>query len=190
MAMTNQPPKILQNNRSVWASNTLNRQIFSESEISQGIAYKGPVVSNQLNGALYDVYSLVNTLLGFGFYNANRDYNYNDIVLYIKQNQQTGQTGLEFARCINESEPNESGIKDKTTKNQLPYQGCEIEYGDPSKGSGGCIIKTQGEGVVNSDYWEVLKLYNHMGYKVLTKDEYDGLPSSLKSQDVLYFVGG
>lgn len=189
MAMSNEPPKTIQTNTGVWSSQSLNRQVFSEEEIKAGIQYQGPVVSNQLNGALYDVYSLINTLLGFGFYNANRDYNYNDVVLYIKQNQQTGQTGLEFARCLNKSEPNEAGIKDVTTRNKLPYQDCEVEYGDPSKGSGGCIIKTGGEGIVNGEYWEVLKLYNHMGYKVLTEEEYKNLPSNLKAQDIVYFVG-
>lgn len=188
MAMSNEPPKTIQTNTGVWSSQSLNRQVFSEEEIKAGIQYQGPVVSNQLNGALYDVYSLINTLLGFGFYNANRDYNYNDVVLYIKQNQQTGQTGLEFARCINKSEPNEAGIKDVTTRNKLPYTDAEVEYGDPSKGSGGCIVKTRGEGVVNSDYWEILKLYNHMGYRNLTEEEYASLPYNLKQQDIVYFV--
>ena len=46
----------------IWGQNATNRQIFSEDEIAQGIEYKGPVVSPQLNGITYDLYTYVDNL--------------------------------------------------------------------------------------------------------------------------------
>lgn len=46
----------------IWGQNATNRQIFSEDEIAQGIEYKGPVVSPQLNGIAYDLYTYVDNL--------------------------------------------------------------------------------------------------------------------------------
>lgn len=46
----------------IWGQNATNRQIFSEDEIAQGIEYKGPVVSLQLNGIAYDLYTYVDNL--------------------------------------------------------------------------------------------------------------------------------
>lgn len=46
----------------IWGQNATNRQIFSEDEIALGIEYKGPVVSPQLNGITYDLYTYVDNL--------------------------------------------------------------------------------------------------------------------------------
>lgn len=46
----------------IWSQNATNRQIFSEDEIAQGIEYKGPVVSPQLNGIAFDLYTYVDNL--------------------------------------------------------------------------------------------------------------------------------
>lgn len=46
----------------IWGQNAINRQIFSEDEIAQGIEYKGPVVSPQLNGIAFDLYTYVDNL--------------------------------------------------------------------------------------------------------------------------------
>ena len=46
----------------IWGQNATNRQIFSEEEIALGIEYKGPVVSPQLNGITYDLYTYVDNL--------------------------------------------------------------------------------------------------------------------------------
>lgn len=46
----------------IWGQNATNRQIFSEDEIAQGIEYKGPVVSPQLNGIAFDLYTYVDNL--------------------------------------------------------------------------------------------------------------------------------
>lgn len=46
----------------IWGQNATNRQTFSEDEIAQGIEYKGPVVSQQLNGIAFDLYTYVDNL--------------------------------------------------------------------------------------------------------------------------------
>lgn len=46
----------------IWAQKATNRQIFSEDEVATGIEYKGPVVSPQLNGIAYDLYTYVDNL--------------------------------------------------------------------------------------------------------------------------------
>ena len=46
----------------IWGQNATNRQIFSEDEVALGIEYKGPVVSPQLNGIAYDLYTYVDNL--------------------------------------------------------------------------------------------------------------------------------
>lgn len=46
----------------IWGQNATNRQIFSEDEIALGIEYKGPVVSPQLNGITFDLYTYVDNL--------------------------------------------------------------------------------------------------------------------------------
>lgn len=48
--------------RNIWGQNAINRQTFSEDEIAQGIEYKGPVVSPQLNGIAFDLYTYVDNL--------------------------------------------------------------------------------------------------------------------------------
>lgn len=186
--MIQNPPQTIRTKADIWASQSLNVQIFSEEEIKDGIKYQGPVVSNQLNGALKLVYQLVEQMLGFGFYNENRDYDYNSIVCYIHQNEDSGQIGLEFARCVNQSVPNDLGIKQKPTTRQRPYTDANVKYGDTTKGGAGCIVSTPKDGVVNSEYWEPLRLYNHMGYKIVTKEQYNDIPKSQRTQDILYFI--
>lgn len=51
--------QVIQN---IWSQNATNRQIFSEEEVAVGIEYKGPVVSPQLNGIAYDLYTYVDNL--------------------------------------------------------------------------------------------------------------------------------
>ena len=46
----------------IWGQNATNRQIFSEDEVALGIEYKGPVVSPQLNGIAFDLYTYVDNL--------------------------------------------------------------------------------------------------------------------------------
>lgn len=43
----------------IWGANTTNRITFTQSEIGQGIAYQGPVVSNQLNGVMNLVFTSI-----------------------------------------------------------------------------------------------------------------------------------
>lgn len=46
----------------IWSQNATNRQVFSEEEVALGIEYKGPVVSPQLNGIAFDLYTYVDNL--------------------------------------------------------------------------------------------------------------------------------
>lgn len=43
----------------IWGENTTNKITFTQSEIGQGIAYQGPVVSNQLNGVMNLVFTSI-----------------------------------------------------------------------------------------------------------------------------------
>lgn len=188
MAMSFTSSSIIRTIADIWASQTGNSQSFSREEVGLGIEQQGPVVSKQVNGALKDAYSLINTLFSFSWYNPQKDYDYNSIVVYIHQNEENGQNGLEFARCINQSEPNSAGVKAVSTAGQLPYTDATAEYGTASKGSAGAIFKTPQDGVVNSQYWEILKMYNHLGYRIVGEKEYEALPAKQKTQDIMYFI--
>lgn len=59
----------------VWASNSANRSDFTEDVKATGIAYRGPVVSNQLNGVMYETQNNLDALQRGGTaWNANKKY--------------------------------------------------------------------------------------------------------------------
>lgn len=86
---------------SLWGELTTNRIDFTEEEISNGILYKGPVVSNQLNGLAYNIYSMIDLAQRTGgLYNSLKIYYLNNVVSVLVQRQ--GEAiKLENYRCIN-----------------------------------------------------------------------------------------
>lgn len=90
---------------SQWASNTNNRIQVDAVTRETGIVYKGPIVSNQLNGMAYDIYSSVmyNQFTGGAYSNA---LTYNEgqyCVVYWKSNASQQGRFLKCI-CINKSE--------------------------------------------------------------------------------------
>lgn len=85
----------------IWGELTTNRVDFTEEEIANGILYKGPVVSNQLNGLAYNLYDMVNFAQRTGgLYNSLKIYYENNIVSALTHRQ--GEAiKLEYFRCIN-----------------------------------------------------------------------------------------
>lgn len=86
---------------SLWGELTTNRIDFTEEEIANGILYKGPIVSNQLNGLAYNVYSMLDLMQRTGgLYNSLKIYYENNVVSVIVQRQGEA-VKLEHYRCIN-----------------------------------------------------------------------------------------
>lgn len=85
----------------VWAEKTVNKQIFTEQDIELGIPYKGPVVSNQLNGIGYALYNMLDFVQrSGGYYNATKKYNTNDIVAIARKTTST-PLQIEYYKCKN-----------------------------------------------------------------------------------------
>lgn len=83
----------------IWGQNATNRQIFSEDEIAQGIEYKGPVVSPQLNGIAFNLYTYVDNLQrANAAWNPLKDYTVGDTV-NIRVIYNDNQLDMNFA-CI------------------------------------------------------------------------------------------
>lgn len=92
-----------------WCGNNANKLIFSQDEYKEGILYQQSIISNQLNGALFNLSSQVQRLQSCGGY-------YFDLKTYYKEHYtsflwykgNSKKPKLYSAICINES-PN--GIK-------------------------------------------------------------------------------
>lgn len=83
----------------VWAENTNNKTKFLEDEVKLGIIYKGPVVSNQLNGLGYSLYKMLDfEQRGCGYFNINKTYYNNDIVMIARKSNNSALK-IEFYRC-------------------------------------------------------------------------------------------
>lgn len=73
----------------IWANHSTNRSTFNENEISEGILYKGPVVSNQLNGILYDVYTMLDDIQrSGGLWSSIKTYYEGDMVTILHKPEQ------------------------------------------------------------------------------------------------------
>lgn len=100
------PQKTINN---VWAELSINRSTFTEEEIGSGIVYKGNVVSNQLNGVVYNIYDMLDFIQrSGGLYNSTKKYFNGDFVSVVR-NGNTGPVRVEQYRCIT---TNENGIED------------------------------------------------------------------------------
>lgn len=90
---------------SQWASNTNNRIQVDASTRENGIMYKGPIVSNQLNGMAYDIYSSViyNQFTG-GAYNNALTYNEGQYCTIYWKPTASQQGKFLKCICINKSE--------------------------------------------------------------------------------------
>lgn len=93
--------------KNLWAQTATNRQIFSDEEVKKGITYQGPVVSNQLNGIAYDLYSYVDQLQrGGAFWSPFKLYNEGDIVrVPVSFNGQAYVLDLKCRKASIQSDP-------------------------------------------------------------------------------------
>lgn len=122
----------------IWGSLTANKQTFSEQEIGDGIVYKGPIVSNQLNGIASDVYQMIDfEQRTGGFYNPSKKYKTDNIVTILREDTGIGKR-IEYFRC-------KIGEGDEIV-GEHPYIGGQY---DDSKD-----IPIMKGGVVNTDKWE------------------------------------
>lgn len=122
----------------IWAALTTNKQTFSEQEIGAGINYKGPVVSNQLNGIATDLYQMLDfEQRTGGFYNPLKKYKTDNIVTILREDVGIGKR-IEYFRCkIPEGDE---------IVGEHPYiQGQYDDNGD---------IPIMKGGFVNADKWE------------------------------------
>lgn len=82
-----------------WAEFSTNKISFNEDEIATGIVYKGPIVSAQLNGVVYDIYKMLDLVQRTGgLYLSNKRYYYDNIVsILVYRTDEIPE--LEFYRC-------------------------------------------------------------------------------------------
>lgn len=121
-----------------WAELSTNKISFTEDEVSQGIIYKGPIVSAQLNGVVYDIYKMLDLVQRTGgLYLSNKTY-YKDNIVSILVYRTDEIPELEFYRCKSES-------PDGITNNPPLVEGT---YNEDAQ-----IPVFQG-GSVNIAYWE------------------------------------
>lgn len=99
----------------VWASLSTNRTTFNENEIGEGILYKGPVISNQLNGVLFDVYSMLDTIQrSGGLWSSIKTYFAGDVVTILHKPEQ-GALRVEEYVCVSKtSSTNKPPLKNAT----------------------------------------------------------------------------
>lgn len=98
----------------IWGQNATNRQIFSEDEIALGIEYKGPVVSPQLNGIAYDLYTYVDNLQrANSAWNPLKNYAVGDTV-NVRVVYNSSQLDMNFA-CIAPGQSQPLAQKDFST---------------------------------------------------------------------------
>lgn len=66
----------------IWANGTYNKSTFSEEQKKTGIVYQGAVVSNELNGVLYDTQRYIDTLQRAATgWNSYKQYDKGDTVI-------------------------------------------------------------------------------------------------------------
>lgn len=122
---------------SQWASDTDNRIDVDELTRQNGILYKGPIVSNQLNGMAYDIYSSViyNQFTG-GMYNNALTYNEGQFCTIYWQKDAYKQKKFLKCVCINKSPdgitatPPIKGASVKSTNGVEFYSGGELDTGN------------------------------------------------------------
>lgn len=91
----------------IWAELSTNRLDFTEEEVGVGILYKAPVISNQLNGVMFNVYQMIDYLQKTGgFYNKQKTYYFNNIVSILYKDL-SGNPYIQLYRCI---DTNNDGI--------------------------------------------------------------------------------
>lgn len=90
---------------SQWASSTNNRIQVDAATRETGIVYKGPIVSNQLNGMAYDIYSSVmySQFTG-GMYSNSLTYNEGQFCTVYWKSNASQQGRFLKCICINKSE--------------------------------------------------------------------------------------
>lgn len=122
----------------IWGSLTTNKQTFTEQEIGDGIVYKGPIVSNQLNGITSDLYQMLDfEQRTGGFYNPSKKYKTDNIVTILREDVGIGKR-IEYFRC---KIPEGGEIV-----GEHPY--IQGQYDDSKD------IPIMKGGIVNADKWE------------------------------------
>lgn len=104
----------------IWGQSATNRQIFSEDEIAQGIEYKGPVVSPQLNGITFDLYTYVDNLQRANTaWNPLKNYAVGDTV-NVRVVYNSSQLDMNFA-CTSPGQSQPLAQKDFATSFTVDY---------------------------------------------------------------------
>lgn len=84
----------------IWSSLSTNRSTFNEDEVGEGILYKGPVISNQLNGVLFDVYTMLDDIQrSGGLWSSLKTYYKGDMVTILHKPEQ-GALRAEKYVCV------------------------------------------------------------------------------------------
>lgn len=152
-----------------WAQETSNKISFNETEFGVGVTYKGPIVSNQLNGISFVLSQILQySQVTDGYYSPTMKYHRGNFVKVV-------HTGLDHAQqmesyiCINDN--NGAGII-----NTPPITGTV------SIATNGITLYSGGE--VNNAYWKRVDV----GGSAMITPEVISYPAKLQESDkFLYF---
>lgn len=141
-----------------WASNSDNSMTFTESEKALGIEYRGPIVSNQLNGIAEFTTEAIQWLQkSGGYFSSQKQYIINDVCSIVRYSP-TKSLRIEHYKCVKVLDDYDYliGIP--------PILGYETIQSDSS------YVPIYYGGKVNTEYWEKISPEYGMNYVEQTVD--------------------